>query len=98
MESGESKLDKELKQALDQLTDTEEIDVLLFPKYMDREFESFLQTQKNKGLLDYSILQLANCVVIKATKKVILEIAARAEVSRISINPRFTTNQAGANK
>jgi hypothetical protein len=90
MERGESKIDKELRQALDQLADQEEIDVLLYPKQLGGEFERFLLTQKKEDMLDYNILKIANCVVIKASKKVILEIADRDDVSRISVNPKFT--------
>lgn len=93
MERGGSKIDQELRQALDKLTDTEEIDVLLYPKQTREDFEGFLLIKKNEGVLDYNFLQLANCFVIKAPKKVILEIAARDDVSRITINPRFTTLQ-----
>ena len=90
VERGESKIDQDLMRALDKLADTDEIDVLLYPKQMGEDFERFLLTKKNQGMLDYNILQLANCVVIKAPKKVIQEIAARNDVSRITMNPRFT--------
>ena len=90
MERGETKIDQELRQALDKLSDEEEIDVLLYPKQMSEDFEGFLLTKKNEGLLDYNFLQLANCFVIKAPKKVILEIAGRDDVSQLTVNPRFT--------
>lgn len=93
MERGEPKIDQELRQALDKLTDKEEIEVLLYPKRTGEDFERLLLTKKNEGLLDYNFLQLANCYVIKAPKKVILEIAARDDVSQLTINPRFTTMQ-----
>ena len=90
MERGESKIDQELRQALDRLADTDEIEVLLYPKQMGGTIEEFLLAKKGEGLLDYNVLQLANCIVIKAQKKVILEIANRDDVSRIAVNPRFT--------
>ena len=74
-------------QALDKLTDKEEIDVLVYPKQIGEDFKGFLVTKKNEGVLDYNILQIANCVVIKARKNLILEIATRNDVSRIAINP-----------
>ncbi len=92
MARSESKIDQELRQTLDKLTDTEEIDVLLYPKQLGGEIEQFLLTKKKAGLLNYNILQIANCIVIKAPKKVILEIAARDDVSRITSNPRFTAH------
>jgi hypothetical protein len=92
MERVKSKLDQVLKQTLDKLTDQEELDVLVYPQQPGGEFEQFLSGRKNEGWLDYNVLHLANCVVIKASKKIILEIAARDDVSRLTINPRFTAH------
>lgn len=92
MKKRQSKIDQALKQVLDKLADIDEIDVLLYPKQMGEPFENVLLTKKNEGLLDYNVLQLANCIVIKAQKKVILELAARNDVDRVAINPRFTVN------
>ena len=90
MVNDELKIDKELRRALDKISDEEEIDVLLYAKQLGEEFERFLLTKKNKDILDYNILKIANCVVIKAPKKVILKLAARDDVSRIAVNPKFT--------
>ncbi len=92
MEESKSKIEQELRQALEKLADTDEIDVLLYARRMGEDLERFLLTSKNEGLLDYNILQLANCIVVKAPKKVILEIAARDDVFRIASNPRFTVD------
>lgn len=92
MGTAESKIDKDLIQVLDKLTDKDQIDVLLYPKQTGEEFETFLLTKKKEGVLDYNVLQIANCVVIKATKGLIWEIAARDDVFRITINPRFTVH------
>jgi hypothetical protein len=86
----EQKIDKELIGTLDRLGDEDRLDVLVYPKQMGEEFERFLQARKTEGYLEYNILKLANCIVVNAPKKVILEIAARDDVSRITINPRFT--------
>ena len=88
-----SKIDQDLMQVLDKLEDADEVDVLLYPRQMDKDFERILQTKKREGALDYNILTLANCVVIKAPKQVILDMAARDDVSRIAVNPRFTANK-----
>lgn len=90
MERDEPKIDKELRQTLDELADTDEIEVLLYPKQMGGALERDLLTKKDEGLLDYNILQLANCIVIRSQKQVILEMANRDDVTRITINPRFT--------
>ena len=92
METGESKIDRDLRQALDKLTDKEEIDVLLYPKEIGEGFKELLQSKKNEGLLDYNVLEIANCIVVKAPKKIILELAARNDVSRIAMNPTFTAH------
>jgi hypothetical protein len=93
VEKGASKIDQDLMRVLDSLTETDEIDILVYPRQMSEEFERFLLGKKNQGLLDYNILQIANCAVVKAPKSVILDIAAQHDVSRITINPRFTINQ-----
>ena len=87
-----SKIDRDLIRVLDRLTDTDEVEVLLYPKHVDKAFERLLQTKKSEGILDYNILKLANCVAIKAPKPIILELAARDDVSRVAVNPRFTVN------
>lgn len=92
MERDEPKIDKALMQELEKLAEEEEIDVLLYPKEMSEDFKGFLVTKKNEGLLDYNILQLANCVVIKARKRIILEIAGRHDVARTTIHPKFTAH------
>lgn len=93
MEEFKSKLDQALQQTLDKMADQEEIDALVYPKHSGGEFEQFLFNKKNAGLLDYNVLPLANCVVVKASKKIILEIAARNDVSRVASNPRFTAHE-----
>ncbi len=92
MEEVKSKLDQDLKQTLDKMTDQEEIDVLVYPKQSGGEFEQFLFSKKNEGMLDYNILPMANCVVIKASKRITLEVAARDDVFRLTTNPRLTAH------
>ncbi len=90
MSKGESKLDADVKQALDKLADTAEMDVLVYPTQITETFKQFLQKKQDEGILKYNILQLANCAVVKASKRVILEIAAQDEVSKIRMNPRVS--------
>jgi hypothetical protein len=92
MQTDESKIDQKLRQALDKLADTDEIEVLLYPEQMGGALERDLLTKKDEGLLDYNVLQLANCIVIRSQKQVILEMANRDDVTRITINPSFTVN------
>ena len=89
MERSPTKIDPDVMWSLERLGDQQEIDVLVYPTRFGGEFERFLQTRKHQGALDYNILQLANCVVVKASKQAILEIAARDDVAKISANPRF---------
>ena len=90
MSKGEAKLAADVKQVLDTLTDTAEMDVLVYPKQISESFKQFLQKKREEGSLEYNILQLANCAVVKAPKQVILEIAAQDEVSQIRMNPRIS--------
>lgn len=92
VEKGELKIDPKLMRVLEKLADTDEIDVLLYPRgQVSENLEKFLLDKKKEGLLDYNVLQIANFIAIKGQKVVILEIANRDDVSRITNNPRFTT-------
>ena len=92
VEKGELKIDPKLMRVLEKLADTDEIDVLLYPRgQVSENLERFLLGKKKEGLLDYNTLQIANLIAIKGQKVVILEIANRDDVSRITNNPRFTT-------
>ena len=90
MSTHDSRIDQDLKEVLDTLKDQDEIDVLLYPKVMGKSIKEMLQSKKDEGLLDYNVLAIANCIVVKAPKKIILQIATRDDVSRIAVNPRFT--------
>jgi hypothetical protein len=95
MQSGKSKIEPELKEALDKLEDEDEdeIEALIFPKKQGGEIERLLQAKKKAGELDYNVLLIANCIAIKASKKFILELASRDDVIRLSANPKFTAQQ-----
>lgn len=95
MKNNEPKIDKALMLALDKLTDEEEIYALLYPKQMGENLKKFLMSRKNEGKLDYNILEIANCIAVKAGKRVILAIAAREDVARVTIQPKLTTNWMG---
>jgi hypothetical protein len=90
---GDAKIDNELLRALERLGEQEETDVLVYPKRMGEDLKEFLAARKKEGLLDYNILHLANCIAIKARKNVLLQIASRDDVLRMTINPRFTAHQ-----
>ena len=92
MEIDATKIDLELMQILDKLADTDEIDVLIYSRgLMSEELERFLSQKQREQVLDYNILEIANCVVVRGQKQVIFEIANRNDVSRVRANPRFTT-------
>ncbi len=86
------KIDEDLKRQLKELGDDEQIDVLLHPGRMEGNLKRFLMSGKNEGELDYNILEIANCIAVKSTKKVILEIAARDDVGQVTIQPTLSTN------
>lgn len=85
-----SKLDSDLRRALDDLRDEDELDVLVHPIRMGGSIESFLSEAKAAGGVDYNVLELAGCIALKAPKRVILDVARRDDVARVSANPRFS--------
>ena len=89
MADPEAKLDGTLRQLLAGIADEDEIDLLVHPTRMGGSIESFLSEAKGAGRLDYNVLELAGCIALKAPKKVILEIARRDDVARLSANPSF---------
>lgn len=93
METHRSKLDDGLRQVLENLSNEEEIDVLLFPKQMGDELRKFLIEGKNDSKLDFNILKIANCIAVKAPKAVIMNLATREDVDRITAQPKFTTDR-----
>ena len=95
MKNNEPRIDKGLTLALDKFTDEEVIDALLHPEQMGENLKRFLMSRKNEGKLDYNVLEIANCIAVKAGKRVILEIAAREDVARVTIHPKLTTNSMG---
>lgn len=90
MADPESKLDSALRQTLEGMKEGDEIDVLVHPTRISDSIKSFLSEAKNAGRLDYNVLELANCIALKASKDVIREVARRDDVARLSSNPRFS--------
>lgn len=90
MATPESKLEAALRSSLDALADEEEIDVLVHPTRMGAPIERFLAEAKRAGQVDYNVLKLAGCIAVQAPKRLILQIAERDDVARLSANPRFT--------
>lgn len=92
MGNNRSKIDLDLMQKLDALAGEEQIEALVHPMRMGENLSNFLTRAKSEGELDYNILEIANCIAVRASKTVILKIAARDDVSQVTSQPRFTTN------
>lgn len=92
MGNNRSKIDEDLMQKLDALADEEQIEALVHPTRMGENLSNFLTSAKSEGELDYNILEIANCIAVRASKTVILEIAAREDVSQVTSQPRLATN------
>ena len=89
MDQGEKKMGKELVEVLNKLKVNEEIDVLIYVKQPATAFDEYLQVKKEKGELKFNFLEFAKCYVVEASKRLLLEIADRRDVSRMEVNPRF---------
>ncbi len=89
MNQSEIKMDKELVEVLNKLQADEEIDVLVYVNHPSTGFDEFLQVKKEKGELKFNFLEFANCYAVEASKRLLLEIAEREDVSRVETNSRF---------
>ena len=89
MEQSERNMDKELVEVLNKLKEDEEIDVLIYVKQPATGFDEFLRAKKEKRELKFNFLEFANCYVVEASKRLLLEIVKHEAVSRMEINPRF---------
>lgn len=89
MEQSERKTNKVLVEVLNKLKEDEEIDVIVCVKKPVTDFDEFLQVKKEKGELKFNFLEFSDCYVVEASKPLLLEIAAREDVSRMEINSRF---------
>jgi hypothetical protein len=89
-----SNIDEELAHLLEASPDREEVDVLVYAEDFD-ELEAFLSARADAGELRFNRLPLANTIVVRAPKGVIREIAARRDVSRMTLNPTFGIQTTG---
>lgn len=89
MNQGSKKISRELMDALSGLTESEVIDVLVYVKRPAAGFEEYLQAEKERGELRFNYLEYAACYVVEASKQLLLGLADREEVSRMTVNPRF---------
>jgi hypothetical protein len=86
---GSEKISKELMDDLSELTESDVIDVLMYVKKPAAGFDEYLQAEQEKGELRFNYLEYADCYVVEASKQLLLELADREEVSRMTVNPRF---------
>jgi hypothetical protein len=89
VKQGSEKISKELVDALSGLAESEVIDVLVYVKEPAAGFDAYLQAEKERGQLRFNYLEYADCYVLEASKQLLLELADREEVSRMTVNPRF---------
>lgn len=81
------KLDEELRAQLDRIGDDDPIDVLVHPAADASDLEADLAGRAGEGLR-YNALPLHGSIAVRAPKRVIREIAARADVARVTAMPR----------
>jgi hypothetical protein len=83
-----SNIDEELARLLETSSAGQVVDVLVYAEDFD-ELEAYLSGRADDGELRFNRLPLANTIVVRAPKEVIRELAARRDVSRITLNPTF---------
>lgn len=88
------KADSDLRQTLDRLGENETVEVLVYPAGGPDELLAYLTSRRDTGDLEFNVLELAGSIVLRARRRIINEVAARSDVARVTLNPRFTTNGA----
>jgi hypothetical protein len=83
----DEKLDDELRAQLDRVGDDDPIDVLVQPAADPFDLEADLAGRASEGVR-YNVLPLHGSIALRAPKPVILELAARADVARVTAMPR----------
>jgi hypothetical protein len=86
----DAKIDAALGSLLDQLADQDDVEALVFPRAGGTTLQSFLTTESDQGTLEFNVLELAGCIAVRAKKRIILALAAREDVQRVTVNPTFS--------
>lgn len=92
MTDSSSKLDDDLTQALQALPVDGQIEVLVHPRGVIGELEDYLASVKAAGDLEFNVLELAHCVVVRASATAVQNIAARDDVEKVTLQPRVTAH------
>jgi hypothetical protein len=87
-------IDAELRARIEGLEEGGSLDVLVYP-FVPREsdIDLLIATLERQGLrdgVDYRRLDLAGCVVVRASREVIEDLAQQSAVRRIVANPSVT--------
>ena len=86
------KADPDLRETLDRLKGSDVVDVLVYPTGGTEDLFANLTTRQETGDLQFNVLELAGCIVVRAQRDMINELAVRNDVSRITINPTLTAD------
>ena len=84
--------DHDLRQKLDRLGADETVEVLVYPAGGTDELLAYLAARRDTSDLEFNVLEMAGSIVLRAPRGIINEVAARSDVARVTLNPRFTTN------
>ncbi len=87
------KIDKDLTELLNVLGDEDRTEALFYPENTLEELDRLIRSRGGKSDLEYNILKLANCAVVKARKRIICELAAQAGV--LGVHSSFRLNASG---
>ena len=88
------KADPDLRRTLDRLGKDETLEVLVYPASGTEELVAYLAARRDTDDLQFNLLELANCIALRAPRSTIDEVLARSDVARVTINPTFTANGA----
>ena len=70
-------------------TADEPVEVLVHPAGDARALVEELRARRERGELEFNVLELAGVIALRAPGHVVDELAARDDVARNTVNPRF---------
>ena len=67
----------------------EPVEVLVHPAGDAGALVEELRSRSERGELEFNVLELAGVIALRARQRTVDELAARDDVARITVNPRF---------
>jgi hypothetical protein len=83
------RIDPDLRVLLDRLGRDEKADVLVYAAGAVDDLVAYLAARQEAGELRFTVLGLAECVVVRAERAVIDQVAGRGDVQVVIAHPAF---------